>query len=233
METPAAKSEAKPASDKDNKSKDKDKDKKKSAVEERRSYPLRVGVAKPADIYTPTFGNASGASPAVTGKAPDASKTPASKPGQKPGAAAGSGVGTRVERVLGKRKRNSKTEFLVKWVGRDASANSWEPAKGVDERLVEQYEEVRTAPRIAAFAIASPTQAASHARSCASCGRNGGSVRCSSRGRAARRRTSRPTRRRCCARASWRIGFWRSASLPRACGTWCTGAARRRARRSG
>lgn len=143
METPVAKSEAKPAAS-DNKSKDKKKDK--PAAEERRSYPLRVGVAKPADIYTPTFGNASGASPAVTGKAPDASKVPASKPGQKPGAAAGSGAGTKVERVLGKRKRSGKTEFLVKWAGRDASANSWEPAKSVDERLVEQYEEVRTSP---------------------------------------------------------------------------------------
>ena len=79
---PAPGPEDKPAassSSSDKKPKDKGK---KPEVEERRSYPLRVGVAKPAVIYNPTCGaaqtTASTASPTVAdGKAP--AVKPASK----------------------------------------------------------------------------------------------------------------------------------------------------------
>ena len=116
---------------------------------ERRSYPLRQGVAKPAVIYQPTMGPAKEKEPgSPTSKA---SAAPGGKAAKTSGGASSSGAsgsgaaGTKVERVLGKRRRSGRTEFLVKWVGKDQSANSWEPGKSVDPALIEQYDEVRTA----------------------------------------------------------------------------------------
>ena len=116
---------------------------------ERRSYPLRQGVAKPAVIYQPTMGPAKEKEPGSP--TPKASTAPGGKAAKTSGGASSSGAsgsgaaGTKVERVLGKRRRSGRTEFLVKWVGKDQAANSWEPGKSVDPALIEQYDEVRTA----------------------------------------------------------------------------------------
>lgn len=37
----------------------------------------------------------------------------------------------RVEKILKKRKRNGKTECLIKWIGYSDSYNSWEPIENV------------------------------------------------------------------------------------------------------
>jgi len=55
-----------------------------------------------------------------------------------------SAVGDRVfaaERLLKKRKRKGKTEFLVKWKGWSQKHNTWEPEENIlDVRLIEVYE---------------------------------------------------------------------------------------------
>ena len=92
---------------------------------ERKRYPLRVDVAKPAVIYQPSCATAA------------VKSAPSAKP-----IAQGVAALPTAERVLGKRRRSGRTEFLVKWVGKDQSANSWELSKTIDATLIEQYDEV-------------------------------------------------------------------------------------------
>ena len=80
---------------------------------------LRTAVAKPAEIYT-----------AQWGKGDDAEASPKPKKGTHD---------DDIERVVGKRRRSGRTEYLVKWG--DGSPNSWEAPRTIDPALVEQYEE--------------------------------------------------------------------------------------------
>ncbi|TKR68543.1 hypothetical protein L596_024508 [Steinernema carpocapsae] len=44
-----------------------------------------------------------------------------------------------MEEVVGRRLQNGKSEYLIKWVGFDASQNSWEPEEKMDEKLIAQF----------------------------------------------------------------------------------------------
>ena len=47
-----------------------------------------------------------------------------------------------VQRIVNKRRRNGRNEYLVKWKGYPNSANTWEPEGNLDcKRLVTKYEE--------------------------------------------------------------------------------------------
>jgi len=40
-----------------------------------------------------------------------------------------------IERILEKRKRKGFTEFLIKWMGKDESKNSWEPEETLNPSM--------------------------------------------------------------------------------------------------
>ena len=45
-----------------------------------------------------------------------------------------------VERILGQRDRKGKLEYHIKWLGYDASHNSWEPQDNIlDSKLTEAW----------------------------------------------------------------------------------------------
>ncbi|KAG4072620.1 hypothetical protein HA402_004709 [Bradysia odoriphaga] len=46
-----------------------------------------------------------------------------------------------VEKVLKKRTRKGKTEYLIKWLGYPSTSNSWEPSKNLDPALLASIEE--------------------------------------------------------------------------------------------
>ncbi|XP_037032160.1 heterochromatin protein 1-like [Bradysia coprophila] len=46
-----------------------------------------------------------------------------------------------VEKVLKKRTRKGKTEYLIKWLGYPSSSNSWEPSENLDAALLASIEE--------------------------------------------------------------------------------------------
>ena len=47
-----------------------------------------------------------------------------------------------VERILGQRERKGKLEYHIKWLGYDASHNSWEPQENIlDEKLTEAWKQ--------------------------------------------------------------------------------------------
>ena len=71
-------------------------------------YPLRVDVAKPAVVYVPSF---------------QKDKDPTKQSPSKPDASSPSSSQTPRERILGKRRRSGRTEFLVKRAG--SSESTW------------------------------------------------------------------------------------------------------------
>ena len=92
---------------------------------------LRTAVAKPAEIYT-----------AQWGKGDDAEASPKPKKGTHD---------DDIERVVGKRRRSGRTEYLVKWG--DGSPNSWEAPRTIDPALVEQYEEKKKRRQMSSQAV--------------------------------------------------------------------------------
>ena len=104
-------------------------------------YPLRVDVAKPAVVYQPSFDKAK-PSPVKEGS------------GQSP---SGSGSGTPRERILGKRRRGGRTEFLVKRPG--AGEATWESSKNVTAGAVAEFEEKRQNRQLLQSRIANAKQA--------------------------------------------------------------------------
>ncbi|KAL1511057.1 hypothetical protein AB1Y20_005881 [Prymnesium parvum] len=80
-------------------------------------YPLRVDVAKPSP-FVPSFGNARAS--------PSADAEPAER---------------QLDRILAKRQKGGRTEFLVKW--HNSSAHTWEPAKAVSKEAIAEYDEKR------------------------------------------------------------------------------------------
>ena len=92
----------------------------------RARYPLRVDVAKPAVMYQPSFGVAK-PSPAKPAEAPSSSS---------------SGGGTNpTERILRKRRRSGKTEYLVKRPGKGDA--TWEPAKSLSAAAIHEFDAKR------------------------------------------------------------------------------------------
>ena len=45
-----------------------------------------------------------------------------------------------VERLLAKRTRDSKVEYLVRWAGFTKAADSWEPAANINKAMIESFE---------------------------------------------------------------------------------------------
>ena len=88
-------------------------------------------MAKPAEIYT-----------AQWGKGDDAEASPKPKKGTHD---------DDIERVVGKRRRSGRTEYLVKWG--DGSPNSWEAPRTIDPALVEQYEEKKKRRQMSSQAV--------------------------------------------------------------------------------
>ena len=108
-------------------------------------YPLRVDVAKPAVMYQPSFGNTKQSpSSKVGGEAVGASAgVPrgggggGGSEGGSSGGGSGGGSGKPSERVLGKRRRAGRTEYLVKRPG--SAESKWEPAKAVSAAAMEEF----------------------------------------------------------------------------------------------
>ncbi|KAL3908575.1 MAG: hypothetical protein SGPRY_009742 [Prymnesium sp.] len=80
-------------------------------------YPLRVDVAKPT-TFVPSFG--------AVRPSPAAEAEPSER---------------QLERIIGKRQKNGRVEFLVKWV--HSSGNTWEGGKGVSKEAIAEFEEKR------------------------------------------------------------------------------------------
>lgn len=97
-------------------------------------YPLRVDVAKPAVIYQASFAKDKDKNKETTKRSP--LKPPSD--GLSPGGGMSS---TPRERVLGKRRRGGRTEFLVKRAG--SSEGVWEGVKSVSAKAVAEFEEKR------------------------------------------------------------------------------------------
>lgn len=127
---PAEKSAEKGPEKDDLPPKKKEKHKEQNEEAPRARYPLRVDVAKPAVVYQPSFDKLK----------PSPQKTTSSN---SPGGSAsgGGGSGTSRERVLGKRRRSGRTEFLVKRVG--VAESIWESSKNVSASAVQEFEEKR------------------------------------------------------------------------------------------
>ena len=109
-------------------------------------YPLRVDVAKPAVVYQPSFGKDAAKSPA----------RPAAAAGE-PSSSAGGGASGGKERILGKRRRGGKTEFLVKRPG--GGESTWESSKAVSASAVRDFEEKRQSRQLLQSRLASAKQA--------------------------------------------------------------------------
>lgn len=112
-------------------------------------YPLRVDVAKPAVIYQASFG-----------KDKDPTKP---SPSKNEGDFSPGSAGTPRERVLGKRRRGGRTEFLVKRSG--GSESTWESSKAVSARAVQEFEEKRQSRQLMQNRLASAKPAKPNAAS--------------------------------------------------------------------
>ena len=107
-------------------------------------YSLRVDVAKPADIYKPSFGPAR--SPARQDGGPKIGKDGVSPGAGKRSGSPGVGQGRNasgIQRVLGKRRVGGRTEFLVKWYASEAAADSWVSSSVIEPELLRDFEAKR------------------------------------------------------------------------------------------
>ena len=87
-------------------------------------------AARPAAVDTPA-----GAKPAAKPAKP-------SQNGARGGTSAENEPLFLVERILGQRERKGKLEYHIKWLGYDASHNSWEPQENIlDEKLTEAWKQ--------------------------------------------------------------------------------------------
>lgn len=134
---------------------EKDKDEKAPAPSR---YPLRVDVAKPAVVYQPSFGK-------DKDKDKDAPKPSPSRP-EGSSVSPGGSAQTPRERVLGKRRRGGRTEFLVKRPGE--SESTWESSKSVSARAVQEFEEKRQSRQLLQSRLATAKQAKPSAKPSAS-----------------------------------------------------------------
>ena len=65
------------------------------------------------------------------------------QPSDEPDAAAGSGSDDTewdVESILARRKKNGRIEYKVRWVGFDASEDSWEPEENISAEALELWQ---------------------------------------------------------------------------------------------
>ena len=126
--------------------KDKGSKGKEQEVAPRQRYPLRVDVAKPAVVYQPSFEKL---------KPSPVKSATATSPG---GSGGGGGGGSPPrERILGKRRRSGRTEFLVKRAG--VAESTWELSKNVSASAVQEFEEKRQSRQLLQSRLASAKQA--------------------------------------------------------------------------
>ena len=140
------------------------KDKGGKGKEPRARYPLRVDVAKPAVVYQPSFEKL---------KPSPVKSATANSPG---GSGSGGGGGsTPKERILGKRRRSGRTEFLVKRSG--VAESQWELSKNVSASAVQEFEEKRQSRQLLQSRLASAKQAKQGGGTSASVAEDSGEVR--------------------------------------------------------
>jgi hypothetical protein len=140
------------------------KDKGGKGKEPRARYPLRVDVAKPAVVYQPSFEKL---------KPSPVKSATANSPG---GSGSGGGGGsTPKERILGKRRRSGRTEFLVKRSG--VAESQWELSKNVSASAVQEFEEKRQSRQLLQSRLASAKQAKQGGGASASVAEDSGEVR--------------------------------------------------------
>jgi hypothetical protein len=119
-------------------------------------YPLRVDVAKPAVVYQPSFGKDKDKEKEKGGKEKEV-KTPSAGKPESSATSPGGSAATPRERVLGKRRRGGRTEFLVKRAG--SSESTWESSKAVSARAVQEFEEKRQSRQLLQSRLATAKQA--------------------------------------------------------------------------